>query len=240
MSMVRIARKAALTLVSALLITALATGQEVTPATERESMGIELEEVWVHGKRLADRIEEAEDAFFGHYNALNEDDRFDVVCGLMALHSGSMIMQRTCVPGFLSASVSPRMHHTVFYRPPVASAPTCYGPPTVTDGAVHFEGGCYGTAWDTAGFLSSSYGIQPERPYVPEVLMSLQAIHYRDQYADSVRTTIAGNAELSRKAVRLAALYEELESTQRQYRELKAAIPLKWSFRRTGGGPGPR
>src|SRR5690606_28672554 len=51
---------------------------------------------------LARRIEQAEDDFFQLYNALNRDDRFDVHCGDVALHAGSMIMRRTCMPGFVA------------------------------------------------------------------------------------------------------------------------------------------
>src|SRR5690606_610822 len=101
---VQAARKAVLTLTCALALggTAMAVESTDEQASGSHPPAMQLDEVWVHGKSLARRIEQAEDDFFQLYNALNRDDRFDVLCGDMALHAGSMIMRRTCMPGFLA------------------------------------------------------------------------------------------------------------------------------------------
>lgn len=244
------ARKALVGLTSALVFASAASALEGS-ATDDPAAGapvpmLELDEIRVHGKRLATRIEEAEDDFFSLYNSLNDDDRFDVVCGLTTLRMGSMILERTCLPGFL-AGHSRRSSGVGHYYPPARlQSPTCYGSPSVSGGGVHFEGGCYGQAWDNFSWT------RPEHAYYTATYRytalatyggasaELQALHYRDQYANSVRTAIAEHPELAVRAAHLVGLYAELESTQQQYRDVKAATPLTWSFRRKEGAPGPR
>src|SRR5690606_37366877 len=101
---VQSARKAVASLGFAFALAGTAAAVQTTgdEAPGSDAPMVELDEVWVHGKSLARRIEQAEDDFFRLYNALNRDDRFDVHCGAVALHAGSMIMRRTCMPGFVA------------------------------------------------------------------------------------------------------------------------------------------
>ena len=66
----------------------------------------ELDEIWVRGKRLSEVIEDAEDDFFLLYNKLSKNYEYDVFCGRMSLNTGSMIMIRKCVPGFIVTNYS--------------------------------------------------------------------------------------------------------------------------------------
>ena len=86
----RVSLVLASTLFFAGIAAAVEAAPDAAPAGGNPAPTMELDEVWVHGKRLADRIEEAEDAFFGLYNELNDDDRFDVHCGLTILQRGSI------------------------------------------------------------------------------------------------------------------------------------------------------
>lgn len=195
----------------------------------------ELDEIRVHGKRLVDRIEEAEDDFFRLYNALNEDDRFDVTCGLAALHAGSMIMQRTCIPGFLAARLlsSPgKPAFSLLYSPDSCGsyAPSDSSMPVYADGCSPNAGS---NVLSMERYLRTSFYFEPAP-------VTLEALHYRDQYAATVLAVIQGDARLQEKAAHLARLYAELESTQQQYRALRAATPVSWSLHRRLGAPGPR
>lgn len=242
------ARKALVGLASTLLFAGAASAVEGAPSDDpaagAPAVMLELDEIWVHGERLAARIEAAEDDFFRHYNALNEDDRFDVVCGLSSSQPGSMILQRTCVPGFLAGYAHVRPIRAVHYGPTrLEPTTTCHGPVTVTHGSTHFfeRGGCSVTGMaPSRAFSSSAFGsAMATNVPVPAELRAL-ALHHRDQYADSVRTAIAQHPELADKAAHLAGLYSELEATQQHYRDTKAAMPLAWSFERRKGAPGPR
>jgi len=251
-SIIASARKALFGLASTLAFAGAASALEGAaiddPAAGAPAAMLELDEIWVHGKRLANRIEEAEDEFFGLYNSLNDDDRFDVLCGLTSLQMGSMILQRTCLPGFLAGHSRLSLPGAVHYSPAVVrlQPATCYGSPARSNGAVHFEGGCYGQPWDNYSWTWRDHAYYPatfgyaglaSRGGAPA---ELEALHYRERYADSVRTAIARHPDLAERAAHLAGLYAELESTQQQYRDVKAATPLAWSFQRKKGAPGPR
>lgn len=251
-SIMHSARKALVALASTLAFASAASALEGTatddPAAGAPAAMLELDEIRVHGKRLATRVEEAEDDFFGLYNSLNDDDRFDVVCGLISLQMGSLIPQRTCLPGFLADHSRLSLPGAVHYSPTAArlQPATCYGSPAMSNGGVHFEGGCYGQPWDNYSWTRPDHSYNPAT-YGYGGLASrggasaeLQALHFRDQYADSLRSAIAQHPELADKAAHLAGLYTDLQLTQQLYREVKAATPLAWSFQRQKGAPGPR
>ncbi len=217
--------------------TAAAVESADTPFAAVDAAPMELEEIRVHGESLARRIERAEDDFFALYNILNADDRFDVHCGQMALHPGSMIMQRTCVPGFLvdqlelPQTVKPAF--SLLYSPDGCTrVPSASGDSTLST----YADGCgfSGPSFQSMDrYLRSTHASSPAP-------VSLRAVHYRDQYANTVAAVIRADARLQDKAAGLSRLYEELESTQQQYRELKATGTRNWSIHRRAGSPGPR
>src|SRR5690606_36880332 len=147
-----------------------------------------------------------------------------VVCGLTTLRMGSMILQRTCLPGSLAGHTRLSLPGAVHYSPPAArlQPATCYGPTDVCGGGRRFEGGCYGQPWDNFSWTRPEHSFPALFGYGGLAMsggasVELQALHYRDQYANSVRTAIAPHPELADKAAHLAGIYAELESTQQQY-----------------------
>lgn len=232
----RMAGKAILALASALAFAGAAGAVESADTPPGfDTAPMELEEIRVHGESLARRIERAEDDFFALFNALNADDRFDVHCGQMALHPGSMIMQRTCVPGFLAdqlelpQTVKPAF--SLLYTPDHCS----YVPSADSTLSTYADGcGFSGPSFQSMDrYLRSTHASSPAP-------VSLRAVHYRDQYANTVVAVIRADARLQDKAAGLSRLYVELESTQQQYREMKADQPATWSLDRKLGAPGPR
>jgi hypothetical protein len=79
----------------------------IWPPVEEELQ--ELDEIIATGERLARRIADAEDEFFKLYNTLNTDEDFRMDCGTRALHSGSLIQVRVCVPGFVVNYLAPSL-----------------------------------------------------------------------------------------------------------------------------------
>lgn len=151
-----------------------------------------LDEVWVHGKQLSQRIEMAEDNFFAMYNKLNGNPQFDIRCGHMSLSRGSMIMTRACVPDFIAQEV-------VYYFPSRTVTQDCY------------------TGYTP---IASNYPCQArgyERPPLAAV-----AQHSRQAYADNVMQVIHSDEQLRDMARELAILYGELELAQQRYVELKS------------------
>src|SRR5690606_11294923 len=89
------------------------TGQLEAPQAASEAPLLELEEVLVHGKRLQERIVEAEDEFYKLFNQVNKDDDYDTNCALLNLSadSGSRLNSRLCLPVFVAEAIA---DYTVF------------------------------------------------------------------------------------------------------------------------------
>lgn len=86
-----------------------------TPTIEAKAPLQQLDEIMVYGKRLRDRIVEAENEFYKLYNQLNKDDDYDVNCALLNLSAdtGSRLNQRLCLPVFAAEAIA---EYTVFRR----------------------------------------------------------------------------------------------------------------------------
>lgn len=196
---------------------------------------VELDEIWVRGKSLGRLIEDAEDAFFARYNELNTNDKYDVFCGDLALSRGSMIVTRTCVPGFIADNSRSRLvsARSSFTPPLMTQQPMCYGSPTVSEGGLYFEGGCYGsvdtrdpTYYGGAGYWDTyyeSFGGLPagQTALVSSSLLELEATHRRQEYADTVLKVIQGDGQLQDMAQELARLYGDMELAQQRYQQVR-------------------
>jgi hypothetical protein len=169
-----------------------ATQQFVQPTQE-------LEEIWVHGKSLVERINEAQDDFFPLYNKANKNDDYDIKCGYARLNPESMIMSRTCLPGFLGKD---------------------YGAPPM------FTGVCYGEYYASAGegssFMSPTFTTGPciDGGYDPPTPAFISMAKSADLQR-AMTKVISSDRQLLAKAAHLGELYKELESTQQRFRKVK-------------------
>jgi hypothetical protein len=68
----------------------------------------ELDEVFVRGGRLRDRIVRAEDEFYKLFNQINTDDRYDTSCPYLNDPDDrtSRIQFRMCIPGFVAEAMA--------------------------------------------------------------------------------------------------------------------------------------
>lgn len=173
-----------------------ATGATVDASSRSMNELQELDEVWVHGERIVQRIEAAEDDFFALYNDLNTRRRYDVRCGVTALSRDSMIMVRKCAPEF-------RMTYTSFYVPNPS-----YGSVMCRDNA-SFRG-----SWNA--HFDSCFGAAGR-----EVMVMPASRENQAEYARHVLAVIHSDQRLLDKVGELAALYDELESTRKRYVDLK-------------------
>jgi hypothetical protein len=163
-----------------------------TAASQQPAQQItELDEIWVHGKRLADRITAAEDEFFPIYNRVNKNDDYDIRCGYTYLSADSLIMSRLCVPGFLGKN---------------------YGAPATW-------GICYGTFPAFRGGyalmrICTEGGYEP--PSVEFIVMAKS-----EDLRKNMTKVIGSDPRLRAMADHLGDLYLELNSVQRRYRGAK-------------------
>lgn len=195
------ARKVCLALVSVLCVD-LAMGAGADADRQPVAEPDELEAIWVHGKSLVQRIEEAEDEFFEIYNKLNKTNRYDVQCGVTALSRDSMIMVRKCAPEY-------RLSYATYYLPDQN-----YGRYVGTS----IGGDCWGSSYNDCTRW-------PGR----EVTVLQGTIGNQAEYARNVLNVIQSDQGLQARAADLGKLYTELELTQQRYVELnpprKSATP---------------
>lgn len=171
----------------------------IPPASQPEQKIQELEEVWVQGKRLAHRIEDAEDEFFPLYNKANRNDDFDIRCGYAYLSVDTMIMGRTCLANFLGQSYGPPVHWSTCYGGFYGSSPRFFG---------------YRGPYASYGACVDAFGYEPLSPAF--ILMAR-----KDDLRRNMVKVISNDPILLQKAAHLGDLYKELESVQNRYRTIK-------------------
>jgi hypothetical protein len=170
-----------------------ATGSAPDAAQQPAQPTTELDEIWIHGKRLADRITAAEDEFFPIYNRVNNNNDYDIRCGYTYLSSESLIMSRLCVPGFLGKNYG---------------APARWGICSGTFPA--FRGGYAVMRLCTEG------GYEP--PSVEFIVMAKS-----EDLRKNMTKVISSDPRLRAMAAHLGDLYLELDSVQQRHRRAKGA-----------------
>jgi len=222
---------------AAMLAAAIATSASATDATAATLAADaapqplqQLEEIWVHGKRLSRRIVDSEDDFFQLYNKLNEDHDYDIRCGNMSLSRGSMIMIRRCVPEFMVDYMENYGRNAEMEY----GAPSFDGSPSFPDRESRSFGGCRevppqqnsesGADYDAPCYFSRSvqYAVPVAitRPTAPPVTVVLQQ---RSQaYTNNVLQVINSNPQLLQKYTHLVGLYDEMRQAQSQYAAMQA------------------
>jgi len=184
-----------------------------------------LDEIWVRGKHLSSEVVRAEDDFYRLYNKLNRNSDYDVSCGYMRLDRRSMIMQRTCVPGFL-------VDHMVTIGFGGTAAAQWFGgastAPCNRMSAVNDIGGgttTYYTA-DCGSFIAqvgSPFGYTTYQYNRYDGISSLLLAAHRQDLADNILKVAHSDPVLLEKATRLARLYQEMKKVQARYVEVKTA-----------------
>lgn len=231
-----------------------AASAAATPAEQLET----LQEVFVHGKKLATEISQAEDDLYFLYNRLNHDRDYDIVCGNMSLDRGSLITTRVCVPGFVADEVAvytpgPGMRGTSVpyysgfgsgYGGCNGSQPIAVG--TDLNGSAFYEADCVpygGTGYSASsrsyspGFGASTIASIQDAGLGQARAAQLVTPQRRKAYADHVMDVIHSDLRLTKIATRLVGLYQEMDSVRGNYvqrkaevRAARAAAPAKPNF----------
>lgn len=238
-----IAWKLHLSLAAILLSVAATTGRaKEAPATEAAAPVeelVELSEVWVRGKKLARRVADAEDRLFRAYNKVNKNNIYDVHCGFLTLQPGSMIMTRTCLPGYIS---------DINY----VSSPSRYFPAAPTSSCGYMSGLHYSSGCSFSGLPASAYTGAPPiqmvtrmRGSAPEsdlssVPPSVLSGYRREAYAQNVLDVITNDEQLTALATELVKLYDEMKLVQNRYVSMRQAAGLDGQEVRRFRGKPPR
>jgi hypothetical protein len=189
----------------------------------------ELGDVWVRGQSLSRMIEDAEDEFIRHYNKLNKNRNFDVVCDYVRLSRDSMAMTRTCLPQFLGYV---RMGGGMEAVPVTGTLMCTPGTFMTTDTGTYYSSGICSPAFRPfSGYYSSGYysgyptyggNSTPSAPAVMRWPENSQTSRQRQEYARTLMRIIYSDQQLLEKATTLAGLYGEMRTIQDQYQMVKA------------------
>lgn len=227
----------------------LATGNvraavEATGAQPPDEMQ-QLDEIWVHGKSLARRIEDAEDKLFRRYNKLNKRHEYDVVCGTMSLQPGSMIMKRTCQPGFVAAMVAvDRGTYLSGVGFATSSYLPGYGMPCTGSNAMIGQVDMNGNTFWTSSGCTMSYASSYSRIAPLSATVPVQAVtaERREQYLRNFLKVTITDTRLLEMTDDLSKLYAEMDEVQSRYRAQKAEANARRKIEREAIGPakGPR
>lgn len=95
-----------------------ASADDTVAATEND---VELDEVLVIGKRLEERIVEAENEFYLLFNQVNKDDKFDVNCAYLNIDPDNRLAGTTqmCMPGFVADAIVDWTLFKMLCQPPL-------------------------------------------------------------------------------------------------------------------------
>jgi hypothetical protein len=204
---------------------------------------MELDEVWVSGKKLARRVADAEDKLFRLYNKLNKNNIYDVHCGSISLEPGSMIMKRTCLPGYLS-DISYISYPVPSYGFSMDSCPS----------GLHFTSSCastysgFGSGYMGGGryaapvtLSSGSRGsMNAAISEFDSVPPSVVASYRREAYAKNVLDVITSDPQLVEMGTDVVLLYREMELVQSRYARMRAAAGMDAKGKRPIMFPRPR
>jgi hypothetical protein len=188
-----------------------AHGAEAAPSDPQVQ---DLEEVRVHGQRLSVRIERAEDAFFQLYNILNDNDDYRMICGQRALHPGSRIMTRICVPGF----IADRGVRGNLLGAPRVGWGTCVGEFPQSDGRVALSGPC----------IDGGYEPPP---------LALFLLERSNAWGRHMMKVIRSDARLQEMAGELDQLHREMDTINKRFVKVHAGADGQRTPNRRSAGP---
>lgn len=219
---------------------ATAAAPDVAPAAPQvEEVLEELEEITVHGRRLRDRIIEAEDQFYKLYNQINKDDKYDTNCANVPdpRNPGSAIPSRLCLPVFVAEAVADYTAWRMRCQPPMEGFDEFSCLDRNRDERLsrqeiaarpELDAQMFLLDADNSGYLTrdelpeeSFADTAPYQPPPPDLVLHEGS----DRWARHMMSVIRSDPRLQEMAGKLDQLYYELGQAQRRTRELEASLP---------------
>lgn len=186
---------------------------------------VELEEVRVRGKLVANAVITAENRVFMRYNELNKDNRYDVHCRDVRARD-SLALLRICVPEFLSMSIAPALVPTSFSGRSFGTYYSqCGGMSAMTDGsgnAFHSSSCSTGGIASMGGpfFSGNYYGGSASNPSAGAVRVVASPERIAE-FKQTMTRVISSDPQLQGMAAELIGMYEEVERVQDRYGQLQ-------------------
>lgn len=191
---------------------------------------VELDEVKVRGKVVANAVITVENRVFRLYNQLNKDNRYDVHCRDTRSREG-LAMLRVCVPEFLTRLAAPSITPAPLAASRQLGFPQCGGMAVSydPDGNLYRMASC-GVGGGFVGFGGMSYPIQSTyigsaglpsgagRSVLPPYAAPQERI---DEFKATMTRVINSDPELQDMAAQLAGMYQEMDRIEARYVQLQ-------------------
>lgn len=186
---------------------------------------VELDEVMVRGKLVANAIITTENIVFRMYNNLNKDNRYDIHCFDLQMNRYRLSMLRTCLPEFLSNYSSPRFYPSVFAGGFGAVQP-CGGRSGVDSNGNMFSmsscpSGGYSGAFGSFGTYATPYYGNPATTSAPLALTGIVPNERITGYKENLLRVLGSDPQLLEMANQLADMYREVDRIQARYLALQ-------------------
>lgn len=222
----------------------------VNPERAQEVL-MELEEVVVQGKRLQQRIVEAEDEFYKLFNQINTNDDYDTNCPYLDLSAdgGSRINSRVCMPVFVANAIA---DYTVWRRqcqPPLDGFDEFSCLDRNRDERLTWQEAAVRPSLDAQFFMldadNSGYLTRDElpdegmsgpvgyQPPPPELVLAEGS----NRWYEHTLKVINSDPRLQEMAGRLDDMHRELAAMRRQAGDLEAERAANQPVRRVRGRP---
>ncbi|MDQ2640050.1 MAG: hypothetical protein M3Y79_05675 [Pseudomonadota bacterium] len=197
---------------------------------------VELEEVRVRGKVVANAVITVENRLFRRYNQLNKDNRFDVHCR-DARARDSLALLRICTPEFISIYAAPAFLPASYGGRSLGVFPQC----GVMSARYDYSGNVfYSSSCSSVGFGSANSMLYSTPYYAgtagiptgaaPQVTASPERIA---EFKQNMTRVINSDPELHAMATQLIGMYEEVERVQARFEQLQEEKRAAQRARRT-------
>lgn len=193
---------------------------------------VELEEVKVRGRLVANAVITAENRVFRLYNQLNKDNRYDVHCRDVRSREGLALL-RVCVPEFLTRLAAPIFTPASFGPGRQLGIPQCGARHTSYDayGNSYFISSCgMGGGYGGFGGMSSmqpvtyvgSAGLPSGARRGSSASPTYGASQERiDEFKETMARVLNSDPELQDMAAQLAGMYQEMDRIETRYAQLR-------------------
>lgn len=186
---------------------------------------VELDEVMVRGKLVANAIITTENIVFRMYNNLNKDNRYDIHCLDLQVNRYRLSMLRTCLPEFLSNYASPRFSPSVVgFGGGFGTMAQCGGggrSGVDAQGNMYSMSSCpsvgYSGAFGGFGTYATSHYGNPATVSAPLALSGIVPNERITGYKENLLRVLGSDPQLLEMANQLAAMYREVDRIQARY-----------------------
>jgi hypothetical protein len=184
---------------------------------------VELDEVRVRGKLVANTVITAENRLFMLYNRLNKDNRYDVHCHNLRRSLDSLIMLRVCLPEYLASLMAPAIVPSGFGNPGFGAMNSCGGMGSGFDMNGNMNAFSHCTLFGGSRYIGYAppYVGNPSRASTTLVPAVAVPDERRTEFSQNMVRILNSDVQLRELATELVGMYREVDRIQARFQVLQ-------------------